>query len=114
MRLLIDLRAFYTEHRLCGRLKSGIDGGAIRLACECGASILRRVDADEPQPAPESPPSGLAADVAKTIAFSQKMRGAAEKVRAESRATPEDARQFIQANRERHSWATARHGAATD
>jgi hypothetical protein len=42
--LLTDLGTFLNEHRRCGELDGGVDGGTIWLACECGARIARRAD----------------------------------------------------------------------
>jgi hypothetical protein len=42
--LLTDLDAFSTEHRLRGDLAGGVDRDIVWMACECGASIVRRVD----------------------------------------------------------------------
>jgi len=35
------LIAFVSEHRRCGDLDGGRDGGYIWLACSCGAQIMR-------------------------------------------------------------------------
>jgi hypothetical protein len=43
--LLTDLDAFFTEHSRCGDLDAGVEGRLI--ACDCGASMARRVDADD-------------------------------------------------------------------
>jgi hypothetical protein len=40
--LLTELDAFYTDHRLCGDLDSGVDGPIVWIACPCGASMARR------------------------------------------------------------------------
>jgi hypothetical protein len=45
--LLTDLDAFFTEHGRCGDLDAGVDGPVVRIACECGASMARRADADD-------------------------------------------------------------------
>jgi hypothetical protein len=42
--LLLDLDAFFLDHRLCGELDAGVDGPAVWFACECGARIARRAD----------------------------------------------------------------------
>jgi hypothetical protein len=42
--LLTDLDAFFTEHGRCGDLDAGVDGPVVWIACECGASMARRVD----------------------------------------------------------------------
>jgi hypothetical protein len=58
--LLTDLDGFYTEHRRCGDLDGGVDGDIVWMACDCGASIARRVDDDERRaagsPRPPRPP----------------------------------------------------------
>jgi hypothetical protein len=46
MRLADDLLAFVAEHRRCGWLDGGVEGGWVRLTCECGAEMLRRADED--------------------------------------------------------------------
>jgi hypothetical protein len=45
--LLTDLDALSTEHRGCGDLDGGVDGRIVWMACDCGASIARRVDEDD-------------------------------------------------------------------
>jgi hypothetical protein len=45
--LLTDLDAFYTDHRLCGELDAGVEGEVVWIACDCGASMARRVDEDD-------------------------------------------------------------------
>jgi hypothetical protein len=45
--LLTELDAFFTDHRLCGDLDSGVEGDVVWIACECGASMVRRADEDE-------------------------------------------------------------------
>jgi hypothetical protein len=42
--LLLDLDAFLTDHRRCGDLDAGVEGPLVWIACECGASMARRVD----------------------------------------------------------------------
>jgi hypothetical protein len=50
MSLLTDLDAFFTDMR-CGDLDAGVDGPVVWIACECGASMARRVDeADDTRP----------------------------------------------------------------
>ena len=44
MSLLTDLDAFFTDHRLCGELQAGVDGPAVWIACDWGASTARRAD----------------------------------------------------------------------
>jgi hypothetical protein len=46
--LLTDLDAFLTEHMRCGDLDGGVDGDIVWMACDCGASMARRVDEGEP------------------------------------------------------------------
>lgn len=46
--LLTALDAFMQEHRRCGELNGGVDGGRIWMACECGANIVHPTElADE-------------------------------------------------------------------
>ncbi len=47
MSLLTDLDAFFTEHGRCGDLDAGVEGAVLSIACDCGASIARRVDEDD-------------------------------------------------------------------
>jgi hypothetical protein len=42
--LLAELDAFFTEHGRCGDLDAGVDGDIVWMACDCGASMARRVD----------------------------------------------------------------------
>jgi len=42
--LLTELDAFFTDHQLCGDLHAGVDGSVVWMACDCGASMARRVD----------------------------------------------------------------------
>jgi hypothetical protein len=42
--LLTELDAFFTDHRLCGDLDAGVEGEVVWIACDCGASMARRVD----------------------------------------------------------------------
>ena len=44
MSLLSDLDAFFTDHRLCGELGSGVDGLVVWIACDCDARVARRAD----------------------------------------------------------------------
>ena len=44
MTLLTELDAFYLDHRQCADLHAGVDGAVVWFACDCGASIARRVD----------------------------------------------------------------------
>jgi hypothetical protein len=42
--LLTALDAFSTDHHHCGDLDAGVDGEVVWIACDCGASMARRVD----------------------------------------------------------------------
>jgi hypothetical protein len=42
--LLTELDAFFIEHQRCGDQDAGVDGRVVWIACECGASMARRVD----------------------------------------------------------------------
>jgi hypothetical protein len=44
---LIELDAFYTEHRRCGELDAGLDESMVWFDCECGAGIVRQVAEEE-------------------------------------------------------------------
>jgi hypothetical protein len=44
--LLTELDAFFTEHG-CGDLDAGVDDMMVWIACDCGASMARRVDDDD-------------------------------------------------------------------
>jgi hypothetical protein len=44
MSLLTELDAFFTDHHDCGDLNAGVGGPIVWIACECGASMARRVD----------------------------------------------------------------------
>lgn len=46
MGLANDLLAFVAEHCRCGLLDGGVEGGWVRMRCECGAELLRRADED--------------------------------------------------------------------
>jgi hypothetical protein len=46
--LLTELDAFFTEHQRCGDLDAGVEGPILWIACECGASMARRVDEGDP------------------------------------------------------------------
>jgi hypothetical protein len=48
--LLTDLDAFFTEQGRCGDLDTGVEGEVVWIACDCGASMARRVGADDPPP----------------------------------------------------------------
>jgi hypothetical protein len=52
MSLLTDLDAFFTDHHHRGDLDAGVDGPIVWIACECGASMARRVDEDDRDRAP--------------------------------------------------------------
>jgi hypothetical protein len=43
MGLLLDLDAFYLEHRRCGQLDTGIEEGRVWMTCGCGAWLVRPV-----------------------------------------------------------------------
>jgi hypothetical protein len=43
--LLTELDAFFADHRLCGELNAGVEGEVVWIACDCGATTARRVDA---------------------------------------------------------------------
>jgi hypothetical protein len=45
--LLTELDAFFTEHGRCGDPDAGLDGDVVWIACDCGASMARRVDGDD-------------------------------------------------------------------
>ena len=45
--LLDDLDALYLEHRRCGRLDTGVEGGHIWLACDCRAMPVRLIGREE-------------------------------------------------------------------
>ena len=48
-RLLLDLDAFFLEHRLCGNLDGGADGERVWLSyLTCGARIERPVETPQP------------------------------------------------------------------
>lgn len=44
--LLEDLIAFTAEHRRCGMLHASVEGGWVRMRCDCGAQLVRRADED--------------------------------------------------------------------
>ena len=37
----VALHAFYLEHRCCGELESDVDNERVRMACSCGAVLVR-------------------------------------------------------------------------
>jgi hypothetical protein len=39
-----DIYAFFLEHGRCDDLDAGVDGPIVWIACDCGASMARRVD----------------------------------------------------------------------
>jgi len=45
--LLTELNAFFTDHDHCSDLDAGVDGPVVWMACDCGASMVRRADEDE-------------------------------------------------------------------
>jgi PleD family two-component response regulator len=51
--LLVELDAFFTDHRLCGDLDDGGGGPVVWMSCDCGACTARRADQDEDQPPPD-------------------------------------------------------------
>jgi hypothetical protein len=53
MSLLTDLDAFSTEHGRCGDLDAGVDDVMVWIACDCGASIARRVDEEDDHAEPD-------------------------------------------------------------
>jgi hypothetical protein len=44
--LLTALDAFLQEHRRCGDLDAGVEGGRVWIACDCGAAIVGVVRPD--------------------------------------------------------------------
>jgi hypothetical protein len=42
--VLTDLDAFFTDHHRCGELDAGVDDVMVWIACDCGASMARRID----------------------------------------------------------------------
>ena len=40
-RLLLDLYAFFQEHKRCGVLEGGGDDGRVWMSCDCGARMVR-------------------------------------------------------------------------
>jgi hypothetical protein len=42
--LLTEMDAFFSEHERCGDLDAGVEGAVVWIACDCGASMARRVD----------------------------------------------------------------------
>jgi hypothetical protein len=42
-----DLDGFYIEHGRGGDLDAGVEGEVVWIACDCGASMARRVDEDD-------------------------------------------------------------------
>jgi hypothetical protein len=49
--VLSALIAFVAEHRPCGELDGSLEADVVRIACSCGAEIVRRAS---PPPAGES------------------------------------------------------------
>ena len=47
MSLLTELDAFFTDHHDCGDPDAGVEGPVVWIACECGARMARRADADD-------------------------------------------------------------------
>jgi hypothetical protein len=48
--LLVELDAFYLDHRRCGELDAGVDGPVVWMQCRCGAALTR------PDPAYDAKP----------------------------------------------------------
>jgi len=46
--LLTALDAFLQEHRPCGDLDGGVEGGRVWMACDRGADIVHPVESREP------------------------------------------------------------------
>jgi hypothetical protein len=42
-----ELDAFYLDHRLCGELEAGVEGPVAWIVCECGATMVRRDQAND-------------------------------------------------------------------
>jgi len=53
--VLNALEAFVAEHQRCGDLDGGKAGGYVRIACSCGARIVKPVSALLPTPARDQP-----------------------------------------------------------
>ena len=49
MSLLTDLDAFSIEHRRCGDLDAGVEGPIVWIVCDCGARMVRRDPAYDPE-----------------------------------------------------------------
>jgi hypothetical protein len=45
--LLTELDACFTDHHDCGDVDAGVEGPVVWIACECGARMARRADADD-------------------------------------------------------------------
>jgi CheY-like chemotaxis protein len=45
--LLVELDAFYLDHRRCGNLDAGVDGPVVWIAFECEARVARRVGEED-------------------------------------------------------------------
>ncbi len=45
--LLAVLDAFLQEHRRCGDLDGGVEGGRVWMACDCGAGIAHQTQLAE-------------------------------------------------------------------
>jgi hypothetical protein len=48
--LLTELDAFFTDHQRCGDLDAGVDDAVVWIACDCGASMARRISASSTPP----------------------------------------------------------------
>jgi hypothetical protein len=46
-KLLAALDAFVQEHRRCGELDGGLDGGRVWIVCDCGAAIAHPIKPTE-------------------------------------------------------------------
>jgi hypothetical protein len=46
MSLLTGLDVVFADHRRFGELHAGVDGLIVWMACDCGASMARRLDED--------------------------------------------------------------------
>ena len=56
--LLVALDAFLQEHRRCGDLDGGVEGGRVWMACDCGAGIAHQTQRAELARATDGPPRG--------------------------------------------------------
>ena len=59
MSLPTDLLAFFEEHRWCGDLDGGVQGGRVLMSCDCGAVLARPITDEPPTPwNPRGPKGG--------------------------------------------------------